>query len=170
MVGTSLKMRLELCKHVVHVPPGYKCVHKTIASSSSKIVVGEAEPPEFRQMSRQPKIGLKMSASDSSRLVWVSFKRDGVFDSKERLGAKQLRCVGRVLCGHFVGMGSCTALRSELQHRRSIRSKHPHWLERWFGSHQCNLIHPIKVGSHGLKLADASESKTQEMPTRIRLC
>ena len=82
MVGTSLKMCLELCKHVVHVPPGYQCVHKTIASPSSKILISEAEPPEFRQMSRQPKISLKMSASDWSCLVWVSFKHDSVFDSK----------------------------------------------------------------------------------------
>src|SRR5690348_1695530 len=111
MVGTSLKMRMELGKHVVHVTPCYKCVHKTIASPRSNIVVSEAEPPEFRQMSRQPKISLKMSASDSSRLVWVSFKHDSVFDSQERLWAKQLTCVGRVLCGHFVGMCSCTALR-----------------------------------------------------------
>jgi NhaP-type Na+/H+ or K+/H+ antiporter len=58
-----------------------------------------------------------------------------------------LACVGRVLCGHFVRMCSCTALRSEVQHRRTIRSQHPHWLERWFGSHQCNSIHPIKIGS-----------------------
>ena len=97
MVGTSLKMRMELCKHVVHVTPCYQCVHKTIASPRSKIVVSEAEPPKFRQMSRQPKISLKMNASDSSRLVWVSFKHNSVFDSKERLGAKELTCVGRVL-------------------------------------------------------------------------
>src|SRR5260370_2527222 len=120
MVGTRLKMRLELCKYLVHVTTRYKCVHKAIASSSSKIVVGEAEPPEFRQMSRQPKIGFKMSASDSSRLVWVSFKHNRVFDSKERLGAKQLTCVGRVLCGHFVAMCSRTTLPSELHPRHTI--------------------------------------------------
>src|SRR5258708_26366864 len=67
-------------------------------------------------------------------------------------------------------MRSCTALRSELQHRRTICSKHPHWLEHWFRSNRCNPIHPIKIGSHDLKLAATSESKTQEMPTRIRLC
>jgi len=42
-------------------------------------------------------------------------------------------------------MCSCTALRSEFQHRWSIRSKHPHWLEGWFGSKQCNPIHLIKI-------------------------
>ena len=73
---------MELCKHVVHVTPCYKCVHKTIAFPRSNIVVSETEPPEFRQMSRQPKISLKMSASDSSRLLWVSFKHNSVFDSK----------------------------------------------------------------------------------------
>src|SRR5258708_39302600 len=97
MVGTSLKMRMELCKHVVHVTPCYKCVHKTIASPRSKIVVSEAEPPEFRQMSRQPKISLKMNASDSSRLLWVSFKHARVLDSKACFGAKKLTCVCRGL-------------------------------------------------------------------------
>jgi hypothetical protein len=82
VISTRLKMSLQLWKDVLNGTPSHKRIHESIASPGSKIVLSEAESSELGQMSREPKIRLKMSTGNAPGFLWVSFKDNRVLDSQ----------------------------------------------------------------------------------------